>query len=165
MGSLGPRLKELRTAKGIIQGDLGEIVGVKTSEISGYEIGTRNPSYDVLIRIADYFEVTTDYLIGRGEKQMTNKEYSPPLDEGIKHEVEILAEGGIETYESCEGGIGHCFTEPTVRFHGHKEEGFKALAIALQNGLKPSALRRIWTIIDGEPVGPDWEMTFTNFDK
>ena len=68
MSSLRLRLKELRTAKGIIQGDLGKIVGVKTSEISGYEIGTRNPSYDVLIRIADYFNVTTDYLIGRDKQ-------------------------------------------------------------------------------------------------
>ena len=93
------------------------------------------------------------------------KEYSPPLDKGIKHEVEILVEGGIETYESCEGGIGHCYLEPTVRFHGERSEGFKALAIALQNGLKPSKLSRIWTIEDGEPIGPDWEMTFYHFDK
>jgi hypothetical protein len=49
-----------------------------------------------------------------------------------------------------------------VRFHGQREEGFKALAIVLQNGLKPSKLARIWTIEDGEPVGPDWEMTFTH---
>ena len=96
---------------------------------------------------------------------MKNKEYSPPLDKGIQHEVEILVEGGIETYESCEGGTGHCYPEPTVRFCGERSEGFKALAIALQNDLKPSALRRIWNIIDGEPVGPDWEMTFTHIDK
>jgi hypothetical protein len=88
------------------------------------------------------------------------KEYDPPLDKGIAHEVEILVEGGIETYESCEGGVGHSYPEPTVRFHGEREEGFKALAIALQNGLKPSKLGRIWTILDGEPTGPYWEMTF-----
>jgi len=32
----------------------------------------------------------------------------------------------------------------------------------LQNGLKPSKLGRIWTVIDGEPTGPFWEMTFTH---
>lgn len=95
----------------------------------------------------------------------TITEYFPPLDKGIKHEVEILVEGGIETYESCEGGIGHCYPEPTVRFHGYREEGFKALAIALQNDLKPSKSGRIWTILDGEPTGPYWEMTFTHIDK
>ena len=97
-------------------------------------------------------------------KKLTT-EYFPPLDKGIKREVEILVEGGIETYESCEGGPGHAYPEPTVRFHGERSEGFKALAIALQNDLKPSELRRIWNIIDGEPVGPDWEMTFTHLDK
>ena len=86
--------------------------------------------------------------------------FSPPLDEGIKREVEILRENGIETYESCEGGPRHAYPEPTVRFHGQKEEGFRALAIALQNGLKPSKLGRVWTIIDHEPTGPEWEITF-----
>ena len=90
------------------------------------------------------------------------KEFSPPLDRGIEREVEILVEGGIETYESCEGGTGHNYPEPTVRFHGERSEGFKALAIALQNDLKPSSLRRIWEIVDGEPAGPEWEMTFTH---
>jgi hypothetical protein len=94
-----------------------------------------------------------------------SKEYSPPLDKGIEREVEILNENGIETYESCEGGIGHSYPEPTVRFHGERSEGFKALAIALQNNLKPSNLRRIWSIIDGEPDGPHWEMTFYHFGK
>jgi hypothetical protein len=99
-----------------------------------------------------------------GGKQMI-KEYSPPLDKGIEREVEILNEYGIETYESCEGGTGHSYPEPTVRFHGERSEGFKALAIALQNDLKPSNLRRIWNIIDGEPDGPHWEMTFYHFSK
>jgi hypothetical protein len=101
----------------------------------------------------------------KGGKTMPEQffEYDPPLDEGIKREVEILVEGGIETYESCEGGIGHSYPEPTVRFHGERSEGFKALAIALQNDLKPSKLSRIWTIEDGEPIGPHWEMTFTHF--
>jgi len=89
-----------------------------------------------------------------------SEQYFPPLDKGIKREVEILSEGGIETYESCQGGPGHAYFEPTVRFHGDRGEGFKALAIALQNDLKPSDLRRIWPIIDGEPEGPEWEMTF-----
>jgi len=94
-----------------------------------------------------------------------SKEYDPPLDEGIKREVEILNEGCIETYESCQGGSGHCYLEPSVRFHGDRSEGFKALAIALQNDLKPSVLRRIWTILDGEPTGPYWEMTFYHPEK
>lgn len=97
--------------------------------------------------------------------ELEQKIYSPPLDKGIQHEVEILAEGGIETFESCEGGIGHCYPEPTVRFHGGKSEGFKALAIALQNDLKPSKLGRVWDVINDEPIGAYWEMTFFHHKK
>ena len=83
-----------------------------------------------------------------------------PLDAGIKQIVHTLCENGVETYESCEGGKGHAFPEPTVRFHGGRAEGFKALAVAMQHGLKVSELRRVWPVLDGEPTGPCWEMTF-----
>lgn len=88
-------------------------------------------------------------------------EYEPPLDVGIARAVEILAEMNVETYESCEGGSGHCFPEPTVRFHGNSSEGFRALAVALQQKMPVAALRRIWVVNDGEPYGPTWEMVFS----
>jgi hypothetical protein len=78
------------------------------------------------------------------------KTFSPPLDNGIKKAVEILCDSGIETYESCEGGPGHAYPEPTIAFHGERAEGFRALAIALQNGLPVDSLRRVWRIEDGE---------------
>ncbi len=87
------------------------------------------------------------------------------IDKGIRKEVKILQENGIETYESCEGGRKHPFPEPTIRFFGQKNEGWKALAIALQHGLNVSELRRVYQIIDGEPVGPQWEITFVKKGK
>jgi hypothetical protein len=84
------------------------------------------------------------------------------IDAGIAKEVRILWENGVETTESCQGGQGHPFPEPTVRFAGDKSEGPRALGIALQNGLRVTALRRVWSIVDGEPVGPFWEMTFNH---
>ena len=88
------------------------------------------------------------------------------LDDGIREYVRVLVENGIQTYESCEGGPwkngkGHAYLEPTIRFFGEFPEGFKALSIALYHDLPVDTLRRFWNIIDGEPVGPDWEMTFT----
>lgn len=82
------------------------------------------------------------------------------LDEGISKEVEVLMSGGVETFESCEGGTGHAYPEPTIRFHGQRSEGWKALSVALENNLNVYSLRRIWTINDGEPIGAHWEMTF-----
>lgn len=87
-------------------------------------------------------------------------QFEPPLDAGIRRAVELLVAAGIETYESCEGGIGHAYAEPTVRFHGDRSEGFRALAVAQQHDLPVSAIRRFWSIEDGEPVGPHWEIVF-----
>lgn len=81
------------------------------------------------------------------------------LDPGIRSTVRILRQYGVETFESCDGGHGHAFPEPTVRFHGKYAEGFRALAIALHHGLRVCELRRYYSIEEGEPVGPYWEMT------
>jgi hypothetical protein len=86
--------------------------------------------------------------------------FSSPLDAGIREAVLALRSGGIETFESCEGGPGHAYPEPTVRFHGPQSEGFKALALALQHNLRVLGLRRVWPIVDREPTGPWWELTF-----
>ena len=87
--------------------------------------------------------------------------YDPPLDPGISEAVEGLQAAGVETFESCEGGSGHAYPEPTVRFHGEQPEGLRALAAAFEQGLGVTALRRVWEILDGEAVGPWWEMTFS----
>jgi hypothetical protein len=83
------------------------------------------------------------------------------LDDGIRQVVETLIANGVETFESCEGGEGHAFHEPTVRFHGNHAEGFRVLSVALQHGLSVCELRRYYSIEDGVPVGPQWEMTFS----
>jgi hypothetical protein len=86
--------------------------------------------------------------------------FEPPLDGGIREIVLTLVANGVETFESCEGGRGHSFPEPTVRFEGSSSEGLRALAIALENGLPVARLRRAWGIIDGSIHGPWWELTF-----
>jgi hypothetical protein len=86
--------------------------------------------------------------------------YDPPLDPGVAPAVEVLNAHAIETFESCEGGDGHAYPEPTVRFHGDRAEGFRALAVAQRAGLPAKSLRRAWPIVDGEPTGPWWELTF-----
>ena len=89
-----------------------------------------------------------------------SKKYDPPLDSGIASYVNVLRGAGVETYESCQGGAGHSYPEPTVRFHGERSEGFRALAVAQVHALPVSSLRRVYNVIDGEPVGPTWEITF-----
>src|SRR5688572_23033731 len=86
--------------------------------------------------------------------------YDPPLDFGVESYVEALQTAGIETFESCEGSPGHSYPEPTIRFHGGASEGFRALAAAQAAKLPVAGLRRVWPVVDDEPTGPWWEMTF-----
>jgi hypothetical protein len=83
------------------------------------------------------------------------------MDRGIEKAVRLLLANGIETFESCEGGKGHAYPEPTIRFHGTPEAGWRAVGICLAHGLPIAALRRVWDILDAnEPSGPHWEVTF-----
>lgn len=83
------------------------------------------------------------------------------LDEGIRAYVLALREGGVETFESCEGGDGHPFPEPTVRFHGPVSAGFKAYAVAVERDLPVASLRLAYPVDDHKMLtGPWWEMTF-----
>lgn len=61
----GQNLKELRLHEKISQKQLGEIFNVCNQTISCWELGTREPDFDTLNLIADYFKVSTDYLLGR----------------------------------------------------------------------------------------------------
>ena len=82
------------------------------------------------------------------------------LISGIAEAVAALRAANVETFESCDGSTGHSYPEPTVRFHGDRSEGYRALAVAIQSGLRVTALRRTWPILDCELTGPCWEMTF-----
>lgn len=88
-----------------------------------------------------------------------------PLDAGIRRYVLALRSGGIETFESCEGGPGHAFPEPTIRFHGGSGEGFRAFAVASEMGLPVFKVRLSYTVDDGMLTGPWWEMVFATPDR
>ncbi|MEI3530140.1 MAG: helix-turn-helix domain-containing protein [Bacilli bacterium] len=60
----GDRLRELRVSKNLSQDDLGKILGVRKSSISNWETDKATPTYDILTKLAQYFSVTTDYLLG-----------------------------------------------------------------------------------------------------
>jgi hypothetical protein len=83
-----------------------------------------------------------------------------PLDEGIRRAVLVLRSGGIETFESCEGGPGHAFPDPTVKFHGSAWAGYRALAVAMEHGLPVARLQRVYDVVDGQLTGPCWELVF-----
>ena len=61
------RLRELRKERHVTQKDMGEILGIQLRSYQCYESGDRRPDYEKLVALADYFDVTTDYLLGRSD--------------------------------------------------------------------------------------------------
>lgn len=67
------RLKELRKKKGISQLRLATDLNTTQNTISRYETGEREPGIDDLMKLADYFNVSVDYLLGRTNNPIINK--------------------------------------------------------------------------------------------
>lgn len=72
MVDFSQRLKQLRKDKHLTQAQLARRIGVTASMVSSYETDIRLPSYEVLVRIADVFGVTVDYLLCRQEKRFVD---------------------------------------------------------------------------------------------
>lgn len=67
----GEIIRQLRQARGIRQEELGRQLGVSKQSISNWENGNIMPSIEMLMRLADHFSVSTDYLLGRtGQKTL-----------------------------------------------------------------------------------------------
>jgi len=72
---LGKRLRELRIDKGLNQVDVAKVLGIERSTYGKYETGDSSPDCAKLIQLADFFNVSTDYLLGKSN---------------IKHSAEVL---------------------------------------------------------------------------
>ena len=65
--NMGDKLKSLRIEKKLTQKQIADRIGLAISAVSSYESGTRYPSYDVLVKLARIFHVSTDYLLGMSD--------------------------------------------------------------------------------------------------
>lgn len=73
---LGEKIAEQRKKLGLSQEELAEKLNISQKSISKYELGDRKPQYKVLVRMAEYFGVTTDYLLeleGEGNTMLGNR--------------------------------------------------------------------------------------------
>ena len=117
MATLGSRIKNLREKRDIKQVDFAKKLGVSNVVLSRYESDERKPDYDTLQTIADFFEVSTDYLLGRKERapqkltitkedvfgynlknQRQNKKW-------LFHDIEKRLDFSIEEYKRYEQGL------------------------------------------------------------
>ncbi|MDA2274067.1 transcriptional regulator [Bacillus thuringiensis] len=84
MKTFGNIIRDLRKQKGITQKELAQSLKLSESTIGMYERNERQPDYNTLIRIADYFNVSTDFLLGRDfnvKEDRNNKELDQWLND------------------------------------------------------------------------------------
>ncbi|TQE88657.1 helix-turn-helix domain-containing protein [Ureibacillus terrenus] len=79
---LGKRIRALRKAKKLSQKEFGKLFGLAESTIGMYERDERKPDYELLNKFADFFGVSTDYLLGRTDTP------EPPQDNKIMNKDE-----------------------------------------------------------------------------
>lgn len=85
------RIKELREQRGILQKEMGDALGIAQNTLSQYETGRREPDLETTKRIADYFGVTVDELLGI----VGQKETPAPIEEDeLKLKIAAFWGGG-----------------------------------------------------------------------
>ena len=67
MNNFSTQLRKIRKERKLTQKQLAIEIGASERGIQQYELGERKPAFDVLIALADYFNVSLDYLVGRSE--------------------------------------------------------------------------------------------------
>lgn len=93
----GDILRKLRTTRNLTQKELGAYVNLSKAVVSKYENGLGYPTYDVLIRIASFFGVTTDYLLGVPERKMLDvSDLSDSQIAAIHHIIDEFKQSGKE---------------------------------------------------------------------
>lgn len=95
---IGDTLKRLRTKKGLTSEELCSKIGIKGGSYRNYERNDRKPDYDTLVKLADFYGVTTDYLLGRPtaqpptdalEQLFTEKSFSALEEELLRKYMEL----------------------------------------------------------------------------
>lgn len=99
-------LKDLRKSRKINQAELGEALGMSQATITLWENGKRIPDIDMLCKIADYFNVTTDYLLGRVPMEIDSTEATTPSPvEPGRTRIHFSADEPVPTTEELEKRI------------------------------------------------------------
>lgn len=93
------RIKQLRNSKKLTQDELGALCGFSGKAVGTWERGEREPSFEALQKMADYFEVTVDHLLGREVPDWASNEDVLDLEEMLNSNVNMSYGGENLTEE------------------------------------------------------------------
>ncbi|WP_333860755.1 helix-turn-helix domain-containing protein [Clostridium sp.] len=88
------RLKELRLKKGLTQKELAQKLNMQNTAISKYELNQRKPDTETLLEIANFFNVSVDYLLGNSDDRTT---LNPKEDTPYEKISKLVKENEIKT--------------------------------------------------------------------
>lgn len=86
------RMSELRKRKDLTQDELADILGVARTTYAMYEQGNREMDYELLIKLADYYKISLDYLFERTDLSIHNESYTPDEIEYLNRSLKLYKE-------------------------------------------------------------------------
>ncbi|HCX60936.1 MULTISPECIES: helix-turn-helix domain-containing protein [Sedimentibacter] len=119
---ISERIRYLRLKNNLTAKDLSLILGTSESAISLYENGKRKPSIELILKMADYFNVSTDFILGADKNTITDSE-------------KII---DIDFSEVLESLIVYMNNQNTIRFDGQP----------LDNNMKKMFMKNVTNILD-----------------
>ena len=112
------RLKQLRAQRGLTQDTLSKQSGLTKSSIAMYETGKRKPKIEVLERLADFFNVDLDYLVGKSDRTTVIAPPAPQKSDGLP-ERDRTANGGPAHASAREmHQLEKILAEPNLTYNG-----------------------------------------------
>jgi transcriptional regulator with XRE-family HTH domain len=118
----GDRIALLREKRGLTQEELSNKIGISRAALSHYETNRREPDYETINKIANFFNVTVDYLLGRTDQPQTVldndvREFVEHLDltdESILKKFSLTVDGRILTPEEAKRFIAFVRAERSL---------------------------------------------------
>jgi len=121
MDTFGDRLRELRKKKKLNQKDLGKLLGVAESTISMYERNGRQPDFDMQEKIANFFNVSIDYLVRGKESSLKEQAEEAYNDPDFQYAMRSLNGMNQETKEEVLNFIEYVLQREKGRKPGQRQ--------------------------------------------
>ncbi|WP_166238574.1 helix-turn-helix domain-containing protein [Paenibacillus turpanensis] len=123
MKTCGERISELREAQSLTQEELAKQLNISRASLSHYEKNRREPDYETLDKIANYFKVSVDYLIGRTDESNSSVQSNVKLfeeslelsDESILERFALKVDGRELTAEEAKRFIAFVRAERAMK--------------------------------------------------
>ena len=109
-------LRSLRNEKKYRQEDIAEVLGLSKQVISNYENGLREPSFDILIKLSEFFNVSTDYLLGRTHFKNSSEEKALISDSDSSNEASEFSIKIYRKLKACLEKVQYFYKEKMGRY-------------------------------------------------